>query len=354
MRVLIAPDCFGGSLSASAAADAIAAGWRRVAPDDELDLVPLSDGGPGFVEVLAAGAGDGAQRIPVATSDAWDRPVTGTLLRVGDTVYVETAHACGLDLLAPAERDPERASTAGVAALLTAAVDTGATRVVLGLGGSATTDGGRGLLTRLDAAMRARAMRLALVAATDVDNPLLGLTGAAATFGPQKGADASAVQRLEMALEQYARELGALDLAALPGAGAAGGLGFALYTLGAQRTPGFEVVRDAVGLRARVAIADLVVTGEGRYDSVSLRGKVPGNVAALAAAEALPCVVLAGQVTVGRREAAAHGVTESHALLSAAASAGARAVAASIADAADRLANLAARVATQWSLSRRT
>jgi glycerate kinase len=359
MRVLIAPDCFGGSLTAREAADAIAAGWRRSAPGDQLDLAPLSDGGPGFLDALDR---VGGRTTSVATTDPLGRAIEAAVLQIGDTAYIESAQACGLHLLARHERDPERTSTAGVAALVSAAVRGGAVRIVVGLGGSGTNDGGRGFLEALDPDVAERCAALDLVAATDVDNPLLGLTGASAIFGPQKGADASAVQRLDFALETYARSLDlvgvdAMQLAAQPGAGAAGGLGFALFTLGARRVAGFEVVRDALGLGDRVESADLVLTGEGRYDSESLRGKVPGGVAALAAEFAVPCVVLAGQVAVGRREAAAHGITEMHALVENSVGADrpdlAAAIAAAMAGAADRLADLAARIATQWSPSRR-
>lgn len=348
MRVLIAPNSFGESLTAAAAADAIAAGWRTAAPADTLDLAPLSDGGPGFLEVLA---GPGAIRSTVRTTDPLGRPVEAGLLVRGQTAYLESAQACGLHLLGAAERDPERGTTAGVAALLEAALTTGAERVIVGLGGSGTSDGGEGMLDALSPAARARCARIDLVAATDVNNPLLGPDGASTVFGPQKGADTAAVGRLEERLTAYVQltarsDRGHADLANRPGAGAGGGLGFALFTLGARHVAGFDVVRDALALRQRVAAVDLVLTGEGRYDFQSLRGKAPSGVAALAAADGLPCLVLAGQVVVGRREASAHGVAETYALVEHADPA---AIAAAIEQAAELLTALAARVARSWS-----
>jgi glycerate kinase len=212
MRVVLAPDGFGGTLSARAAAEAMAAGWRSRAPGDELLLRPLSDGGPGFVEVLSA-ARPGARLVTAVVEDPLGRPVPAAVLVDDGSAWVESAQACGLHLLAPAERDPRRTSTSGVGQLLVAALDAGARRVVVGLGGSGTNDGGAGMLAALglvavdDAGaplppggaalsrcagvtgrLDPRLADLELVAATDVDAPLLGLRGASAVFGPQKGA----------------------------------------------------------------------------------------------------------------------------------------------------------------------
>jgi glycerate kinase len=345
VRVVVAPDKFAGTLSATEAAAAIAAGWRSGAPADELDLVPLSDGGPGFVAVLHAALGGTLVEVP--TTDPLGRPVHGRVLVAGDTAYVESAQACGLHLLAPAERDPRRATTAGVAALLRAGLDSGARRVVVGLGGSATNDGGRGMWEalggRLDRAVE-------LVAATDVDNPLLGLTGASAVFGPQKGASREDVLALDTALAGWAdeveRAVGGAAVRDRPGAGAAGGLGFALMALGAHREPGIALVLDAVRLAARVAEAGLVVTGEGSYDASSLRGKVVSGVAALAGRAAVPCVVVAGRVSVGRREAAAAGVDAVYSIIDAVGSAEQ-----AIREPARGLEEVARRVAREWSRS---
>jgi glycerate kinase len=370
MRILVAPDGFGGTLSAAQAARAVAAGWRAAAPDDELDLAPLSDGGPGFLEVLAT-ALPAAERRTTTVEDPLARPVTAHVLLDGGTAYVESALACGLHLLAPSERDPRRATTYGVGQLVATALDAGVRRVVVGLGGSATNDGGAGLLAalglsrhdaagarlppggaalrRLDHLQGAPDPRLAaveVVAATDVDSPLLGLRGASATFGPQKGASREDVVVLDAALERWADVLEAtlgVSVRDLPGAGAAGGLGAALFAVGARREPGIALVQSAVGLDERVAAADLVVTGEGTFDFSSLAGKVVSGVAATAGRHAVPCVVLAGDVAVGRREAAAAGVEQAWSLVEAVGRDRA------LGDAAAALGELAERVARQWS-----
>jgi glycerate kinase len=368
MRVVVAPDGFGGTLSPAQAARAIAAGWAAAAPADRIDVVPLSDGGAGLVEVLAA-ALPAARLVEVTVEDPLARPVQAAFLLDGGTAYVESAQACGLHLLSAEERNPTRTTSYGVGQLIAAARESGATRVVVGLGGSATNDGGAGMLAalgvqRLDAsgqrlAPGGAALRqlarlaghpsldgLALVAATDVDAPLLGLRGASAVFGPQKGATREDVALLDGALTTWADALEAhlgRPVRDLPGAGAAGGLGAALFALGATREPGIALVQRLVGLARRVATAHLVVTGEGTFDFSSLSGKVVSGVAAAAAAEAVPCLVLAGQVTVGRREAAAAGIEATYAV------ADAVGVEAALERPAEELAALAERVAREWS-----
>jgi len=371
MRVLVAPDKFGGTLSAVEAAEAMAAGWRRASPDDEVLMRPMSDGGTGFVDVLAANlAGD---LVPVPTSDPLGRPVVGALLLHESTGYVESAQACGLHLLAHHERNPMVTTSYGLGLLVTAAVDSGASRVVVGLGGSATNDGGAGMLAalgvtaldrtgaalppggaalatvdRLDGATRLGGVEF--VVATDVDNPLTGPNGASAVFGPQKGAGPGQVEALDAALARWGHMLerdlpdAPRGLAELPGAGAAGGLGAGLLALGARREPGIEIIGRAVGLYSALDMVDLVITGEGSFDWQSLRGKVVSGVATAAAAHGLPCLVLAGQVAVGRREMAAAGVQAAYSVADLAGS-----VEAALEWPADRLADLAARTAGQWS-----
>lgn len=371
MRVVVAPDSFGGTLSATAAAQAIADGWRRTAPADELSLLPLADGGTGFVDVLHAALG-GEWHERQVTGPFGD-PVAARWLRVGDTAYLESAAACGLHLVPRERRDPAVARTVtsrGVGELIADARDAGVVEIVVGLGGSATTDGGAGMLAALGAvtvdgsgvpvpdggASLAVAARLdgspsldgvRLVAAADVDNPLLGEQGAAAVFGPQKGADAAAVEELDAALGRFADVLAAglgRDVRDEPGAGAAGGLGAALLACGAERVSGAGLVRDLVGLDAALDRADLAVTGEGSFDWQSLRGKLITAVARAATDRGVPCLVLAGQVSVGRREAAAVGVDSAYAVAD-----DAGGVAASMADPAGTLAALAERVAARWS-----
>jgi glycerate 2-kinase len=368
VRVLIAPDCFGGTLTATEAAEAIAGGWRAAAPADQLVLRPLADGGPGFVEVLHGALGGRLHRASV--SDPRGRPVEATWLEHDATAYVESAQACGLHLVAKAERDALTAGTVGVGELIAAARDAGVHTIVVGLGGSASTDGGAGMLAALGAAALdaagsvlpagggalADCARLAglpdlggirLVAASDVENPLLGTHGAARVFGPQKGADEAGVHRLERALSRWAdvlAEATGRDVRAEPGAGAAGGLGFALLAIGATRVSGAGLVRELTGLDEAMAGVELVVTGEGSFDWQSLRGKLVTSVAGAAAERALPCIVLAGQANVGRRQAAAAGVEVAYSVAEHVGSADA-----SLADPAGTLASLARHVAAQWS-----
>ncbi|MEP6696046.1 MAG: glycerate kinase [Pseudonocardiales bacterium] len=340
VRVVVAPDSFGGTLSAARAGAAIAAGWGDVAPADEAVLRPLSDGGPGFVDVLRS-AVDGASR-PVRATDPLGREVTGEVFVSGRTAYVESAQACGLHLLTLAERDPLVASSYGLGSLLAAAAGSGVDTVVVGLGGSATNDGGAGVLAALGAvpvddsgaalppggAALSRVARIEglprltgvrLVVASDVDNPLLGTSGASAVFAPQKGGSPEDVRVLDRALSAWARALVGLPgcppgVAGLPGAGAAGGIGAALLALGATFESGIGLVRRLIGFDRALEGAGLAITGEGSFDGQSLRGKVVTGVAAAAAERGLPCLVIAGQVSVGRREWAAAGINAAYSL----------------------------------------
>ena len=346
MRVVAAPDSFGGTLSALEAAEAIRSGWSTAAPADDLDLAPLSDGGPGFVEVLHAALG--GELVELTVPDPLGRPVSAAYLRAGDTAYLESAAACGLHLVAPDERDPVGSTSRGVGELLAHAVAGGAARIVVGLGGSATSDGGAGLVAALGGpAAAARAVRdVDLVAATDVDNPLLGPSGAAAVYGPQKGATPEQVREVEGRLTAWAGQLAegtGREVRDEPGAGAAGGLGAALLALGGRRESGLALVVAATGLADRIAEAGLVVTGEGRFDFQSLRGKVVAGVAGLSQEAGVPCVVIAGRVQVGRREAAAAGIEASYDLVELAGEQ------AALHRAAGTVAEVAARVAGQWS-----
>lgn len=374
MRIVVAPDSFGGTLSAGEAATAIADGWRRAAPGADVRIVPLADGGTGFAEVLHTALGGTVHTLEV-TGPLGD-PVTGSWLQVGDTGYLECASACGLHHVAREDRVPgaaRSATTHGVGELMAHARATGVRRLVVGLGGSATTDGGAGMLAALGAtpvdedglplphggAALALCDRLEgapalagveLVAASDVDNPLLGRHGAAVVFGPQKGADDRTVAELDAALAVFAgvlERLAGRDVREDAAAGAAGGLGAALLALGARVESGAGLVRELVGLDAELdaaaASGGLAVTGEGSFDWQSLRGKLITAVARGAADRGIPCVVLAGQVDVGRREAAAAGVDSAHGV------ADEFGLAASMADPAGTLAELAARVAPRWS-----
>ncbi|PVZ08972.1 glycerate kinase [Actinomycetospora cinnamomea] len=383
MRVLLAPDSFGGSLTAAEAAAAMARGWARSVPDDTCVLLPLADGGTGFVEVLHTARG--GTRHDVEVTGPLGAPTVATWLELdgaGDgarrsstTAYVESASACGLHLVA--ERTPDTASAAtsrGVGELVAAAAARGPSTIVVGLGGSACTDGGAGMLAALGATARdaeggaladgggalARVARLddlaavherlagvGLVVAADVDHVLTGPEGAAAVFGPQKGADADTVAALDAALRAWgavlAEACGRPDLPEQPGTGAAGGLGAALAALGARRVAGGELVREVAGLDEALARADLVVTGEGRLDGQSLHGKLVSVVAARARERGVPCIALAGQVDLSTGEALEAGLEGAY---SVAADAGS--VEAALAEPAARLADLAEGVARRW------
>lgn len=335
MRVVVAPDSFGGTLTAVEAAAAIAAGWREVARA-ALEPVPMSDGGPGFLDVLAAARGGTVQRLTVP--GPLGAPAAARVLRCGSTSYVEAAESCGLHLVEPSADTVRRGDTGGLGPVLTAAWS-GAERVVVGLGGTGTNDGGAGLVRALghrlldpagaDLAPGGAALgELAeltplplvppydghLVLATDVDNPLLGPHGSSSVYGPQKGADRATVLDLDDGLRRWAdvveAAVGRPGLRDEPGAGAAGGLGFALLALGGHRRSGVELVAEAVRLPERVAGADLVVTGEGALDGQSLRGKVAAGVARAAQAAGVPCVVVAGRVELPARELAAAGIDD--------------------------------------------
>lgn len=363
MRIVVAPDKFAGTLSAVEAARAISEGWARRAPDDALVQVPMSDGGPGFVDVLHAALG--GDLLGVTVVDPYGGQVPATVLRVRDTAYVESAQAVGLHLTPPEDRDAERATSRGVGELLHAAVASGATRIVVGLGGSATNDGGGGVLAALGAtatggvldagprgldgitavdlgAPRALLEGIELVAASDVDNPLAGLLGATKNYGPQKGLADERLVTIDGWLEELAV---ATDrrTAAQKGAGAAGGIGFALLLLGAARAPGVDLVADAVGLAGAIGGADLVVTGEGAFDFSSRSGKVPYGVAQLAIPALVPCIALAGEVLVGSREMRTLGIESAYSLVELVGKGPA------FDDPAGSLATLAERVAHSWS-----
>lgn len=360
MRVLVAPDKFAGTLSAVEAAEAIADGWRRQAPDDEIDLAPMSDGGPGFVDVLNAALG--GELLVESVAGPFGETVPATVLLIGDTAYVESAQACGVHLTG-AER-AEHAGTAGVGELVVAAIDAGARTVIVGLGGSGTNDGGAGMLGALGAVAdvpldrgalgingvrhvdlapaRERTAATRLIAATDVDIPLTGLFGATRAFGAQKGIAEERMPLVDGVLEGFAAVTD-FRTSLAKGAGAAGGLGFGLFLLGAEREAGIDLIARAVGLADRARQADLVVTGEGAFDYSSRAGKVPAGVAAIAAEALRPCIALAGQVLVGSREMRALGMDSAYSLVDLVGEEEA------LADPGRSLALLAQRVARTWS-----
>jgi glycerate kinase len=328
MRIVIAPDSFKGSLTAREAAEAVRDGWRAVRPGDELLIAPMADGGEGSLDAFGA-AVPGARREPIMAVGPDDQPVLAHWLRLpptpelpGGTAVVELAATSGITLMRSGLR-PFEAHTFGLGQAITAAVTLGVSRVLVAVGGSASTDGGLGALVAMGArvtdaagapvpygnlgAGRAARVRLdgiaplpagGAVVLTDVDNPLLGPRGAAAVFGPQKGASSEAAVR---ALEGNLAHLASLvpegaRLAEVPGAGAAGGAAFGLLAWGATLSPGAPAVAEALGLAATIAGADLVITGEGRFDGQSEAGKAPTCVAALARAAGVPTALVAGAV----------------------------------------------------------
>jgi glycerate 2-kinase len=328
MRVLVCPDKFRGTLTARQAAEAIERGWRRARPDDVVDLAPLADGGEGTLDVLVPIGEPGARRVRRRVTGPLGDPVEAEFGLRGDTAVVEMARASGLDLVVRERRDPLRATSFGTGELVAGALNEGATRVLVCLGGSATNDAGVGMaealggrflagdgapvppggmalaeVVRIDLrGLHARVREVDVVGVTDVDNPLCGPTGASAVFGPQKGASRDDVVVLDRALAHLAavaaRDLG-IDRSKEPGAGAAGGVGFGLLAfLGARLRAGIEVVMDAVDLASRIRAADVVITGEGSFDAQSLHGKVPAGVLAAAREASTSAAVVCGVASI--------------------------------------------------------
>ncbi len=319
MRIVLAPDSFKESMTAREAVEAMARGVAAAIPGAVCVRLPMADGGEGTARTLVDAMG--GTLLPVAVRDPLGRAALGEMALSADgrTAFLEVAAAVGLGLLGPDERDPTRAGTAGVADLLRAALDAGARRLVVGLGGSSTNDAGFGMLEALGArversdpprqdwsdlvaidlsSLDPRLATVDLAIACDVTAPLLGEQGASRVFGPQKGASAAQVVLLEHRMTHAARVLdraAGTPVSGSPGAGAAGGLGAAFLAIGGHLEPGVELVARTAGLAAALAGADLVLTGEGTVDGESLHGKVVGGVVALAAAAGVPVVVLAGR-----------------------------------------------------------
>ena len=345
-RVLLAPDKFKGTLTAAEVAAHLETGLRSVLPDLEVGVVPVADGGDG---TLAAAEAAGFERVPVRATGPTGVPCWAAYGRRGDEAVVELAEVSGLARLEEGGLAPLTATSRGTGELIAAALDAGCRRVVVGIGGSASTDGGAGLLQGLGARIsgpRGRALHAGgaalveavsldlselhpgladaeLVIACDVDSPLTGPHGAASVYGPQKGAGADDVRTLDLALSAWAdvvAERTGRDLRNLPGAGAAGGVGFALLAvLGAQMQPGAGLVAELTGLADAVCSADLVVTGEGSLDEQTLHGKAPAAVASLARDKGVPVVAVAGRVALDDARLRAAGFGAAYALLDVAA-----------------------------------
>lgn len=338
MRVLVAPDSFKGSAAALAVAQAMARGVRAVFPEAEVLPVPIADGGEGTVEALVVATG-GALREATVTGPL-GQPVVARwgVLGDGETAVVEMAAASGLPLVPRERRDPRRTTTRGTGELMRAALDAGSRKLVVGIGGSATNDGGTGMaralgarflgpdgaelpeggaaLARLDrvdlSGLDPRLAGAELLVACDVDNPLTGPRGASAVYGPQKGATPEMVRELDAALCRFAeraREATGRDVAGRPGAGAAGGLGAGLlFFTPARLRPGVEIVLEATGFEELARGADLVLTGEGRTDFQTAMGKAPVGVAAVARRHGVPVICLSGGLGDGAEDVLARGI----------------------------------------------
>jgi glycerate kinase len=324
VRILVAPDKFKGSLSAVAAARAIQRGWHAVFPDAEIVLAPIADGGEGFAEAMCVALGgawiERLARDPIGR----EVPCRYAWVEARKLAVIEMAEASGLWRLRPDERDPLRANTFGTGQLLRDAAERGAQTILVGLGGSATTDGGVGMAAALGfdiltsdgddlepvpgdlmGLVRIENYNVialpTIIAACDVQNPLLGERGTAHVFAPQKGANAKTVEHLEFAMAHLAEivtESLECDFRNAPGAGAAGGIGFGLMSFcGAEVRSGFDLLAETIGLEEQIRAADLVVTGEGRIDGQTLEGKGPAGVAQLARRHRKPVLALAGSVT---------------------------------------------------------
>ncbi|MEV0085729.1 glycerate kinase [Saccharopolyspora sp. NPDC050642] len=339
--VLIAPDKFKGSLTAPQVAEAVAAGLRRARPDAQVRLAPVADGGDGTVQAALA---SGYAPIPVRVAGPVGEPVDTEIAISGDTAVVELASASGLALLDPEELAPLAASSEGTGEAILMALDAGARTVVLGVGGSASTDGGAGMLTVLgarvlDAAdnplppgggplgrvatvdlsgLDPRLAETEFILASDVDNPLLGERGAAHVYGPQKGADPEQVRFLDEALGNWSRAVlaaGGRDVAEQPGAGAAGGVGYgALAVLGARMRPGVDVILELIDFDRQLEGAGLVIIGEGAIDEQTLHGKGPAGVAARAREAGVPVVAIAGRCDLTPERLREAGVEAAYAL----------------------------------------
>ncbi len=338
MRIVFAPDSFKESLSAPQAAHALAEGWLQARPGDEVDLAPMADGGEGTAEALISASGGHWERMTVHGPMNEPREAACGILGDGETAIIEMASASGLMWVPREQRNPGVATTFGTGELMRHALELGVRQIIVGLGGSATNDGGAGMaqalgyrlldaqgadlppgglalagLERIDASQAHPALKQCEVrVACDVDNPLCGPRGASLTYGPQKGATPEMARQLDIALEHFAavvaRDLG-VAMAGLPGSGAAGGIGGGLVAFaGGRLERGVGLVADACGLAARIQRADLVITGEGRIDGQTAHGKTPVGVAALAKAAGVPVVAVAGEIGRGHEAVYAHGI----------------------------------------------
>lgn len=301
MKVIIAIDSFKGCLRSSEANRAAAEGVLEAVPDAEVREIPVSDGGEGFTEAMAAALADSGisgktQRRAVMVHDPLMREVEAHYLLAGETAVMEVAEACGLSLLKPEERNPLVATSYGVGEMVADAIRQGAKHIIVGLGGSGTSDAGQGMI---DALKDVRTDGIRFTIASDVNNPLCGTNGAAHVYGPQKGATPEMVETLDAHAKEFAKAAAktmGFDRSEEPGAGAAGGLGYAfMQFLGAERRSGIDLLLETIGFDALAADADLVITGEGAADRQTLMGKLPTGI--LRHSGTTPVMLIAGRIS---------------------------------------------------------
>jgi len=375
-KVVIAPDSFKESLSALEVAEAIERGFRQIFPQVQYVKLPMADGGEGTVDSMVAATG--GEIVTVAVTGPLGQPVQAFygLLGEGETAVIEMAAASGLHLAPKAQRDPRMTTSYGTGELIKAALDRGVKTIILGIGGSATNDGGAGMMQALGARLLdenrqalppggaalaqlayidlsgvdPRLQQVSITAACDVDNPLCGANGASAVFGPQKGATPEMVTQLDAALRHYGtllEQATGREVINAPGAGAAGGMGAALLgMLNARLRPGIEIVIETLQLEEALRDADLVITGEGRLDSQSIHGKTPIGVARVAKRFGLPVIGIAGSLSKDYQVVHQHGIDAAFSVLDRVVS-----LEEALAEAADNLEVTARNVAAVWRLA---
>lgn len=375
-KVVIAPDSFKESLSALEVAEAIERGFRQIFPQVQYVKLPMADGGEGTVDSMVAATG--GEIVTVAVTGPLGQPVQAFygLLGEGETAVIEMAAASGLHLAPKAQRDPRMTTSYGTGELIKAALDRGVKTIILGIGGSATNDGGAGMMQALGARLLddnrqalppggaalaqlayidlsgvdPRLQQVSITAACDVDNPLCGANGASAVFGPQKGATPEMVTQLDAALRHYGtllEQATGREVINAPGAGAAGGMGAALLgMLNARLRPGIEIVIETLQLEEALRDADLVITGEGRLDSQSIHGKTPIGVARVAKRFGLPVIGIAGSLSEDYQVVHQHGIDAAFSVLDRVVS-----LEEALAEAADNLEVTARNVAAVWRLA---
>ncbi|WP_017891866.1 glycerate kinase [Serratia sp. S4] len=375
-KVVIAPDSFKESLSAMAVAEAIERGFRQIYPQVQYVKLPMADGGEGTVDSMVAATGGEIVRVEV--TGPLGQPVSAFygLLGEGETAVIEMAAASGLHLAPKGQRDPRITTSYGTGELILAALERGVKTIILGIGGSATNDGGAGMMQALGArllddqqqplppggaalarlaqidlsAVDPRLQLVSVTAACDVDNPLCGPHGASAVFGPQKGATPEMVTQLDAALSHFGsllQQATGREVLNAPGAGAAGGMGAALLgMLNARLRPGIEIVIETLRLEEALRDADLVITGEGRLDSQSIHGKTPIGVARVAKRHGLPVIGIAGSLSKDYQVVHQHGIDAAFSVLDRVVT-----LEEALTDAADNLEVTARNVAAVWKLA---